>query len=156
MNLFSWSIFSEGILPFLIVFVLVFAILQRSKVLGEGKSQIDALISLAIALILVITPVARNFIVDIIPFLAIALVVMLFFLLMYAFVAGKDWYAPWMKWAFGVLGAIFITVVVIMKSGIIDTLNSGNSFSSVAINVLLIAIIIGVFSLAAFYKGKKD
>jgi hypothetical protein len=156
MGLFSWSIFSEGILPFLIVFVLVFAILQKSKLLGDGKSQIDALIALAVALILIITPVARNFIVEIIPFLAIALVIMLFFLLMYAFIAGKDWYSPWMKWVFGILGGLLIIAVAVWKSGIVETLGSGGNVSSVLINVLLIAIIVGVFALAAFYKEKKE
>ena len=37
----------EVLLPFLLVFTLVFAVLDRTKLLGEGKRQINAIISLA-------------------------------------------------------------------------------------------------------------
>ena len=44
------SEFAVGIIyPFLLVFVLIFAVLQKSKILGEDKKQIDSLIALSIA-----------------------------------------------------------------------------------------------------------
>ena len=45
------SVYSQTIFIFLLVFVVVFAILQKTKVLGDGKKQIDALVALAVALL---------------------------------------------------------------------------------------------------------
>ena len=49
----SSQLFVEVILPFLLVFAVVFAILQKTKILGEGKKQIDAIVSLVIGLIVI-------------------------------------------------------------------------------------------------------
>ena len=53
MAIFSNPFFTEMLLPFLLVFVVVFAILQKSKILGDGKAQIDAIVGLVIGLILI-------------------------------------------------------------------------------------------------------
>lgn len=73
----SHPIFVETILPFLLIFTIVFAILQKSKVLGEGKKQIDAIVALAIGLIVISFAQAVGVILQLIPFLAVSLVVLL-------------------------------------------------------------------------------
>ena len=101
-------LFTQMILPFLLVFVVIFAILQRSKILGDGKSQIDALVALAIALILIGVPAARNFIVNIMPWMVVGVAVILVFLILYGFVAGDlSKTEPWMKIVFGILAVLF-------------------------------------------------
>jgi len=77
MEFFATELFTKGVLPFLLVFVLVFAILQKSKIFGEGKKQIDALIALALALIVISAGSVLQFLNDIIPFMAIALIILL-------------------------------------------------------------------------------
>ena len=67
------------ILPFLLVFVIIFAILQKSKILGAGKAQIDALVSLVIAIVLIVFPTPRDIIVNLVPWLAVGVVVILVF-----------------------------------------------------------------------------
>ena len=52
-TLLSHPIFVETILPFLLVFTLVFAVLQKSKILGDNKKQIDAIVSLVVGLLLI-------------------------------------------------------------------------------------------------------
>ena len=81
MVLFDSPIFTQGILPFVLIFVLIFAILQKSKILGEGKAQIDALVALAIALILLTVPVARDIVVNLMPWLAVGAAVILVFMI---------------------------------------------------------------------------
>jgi len=91
----------------------MFAILQKTKILGEGKAQIDALVSLALALILIVFPGPRDLIVSIVPWLAVALVVILVFLLLYGFVAGdKAQGEKWMKIVFGILIGVFVLGLV--------------------------------------------
>ena len=123
--IFNEPIFTEMILPFLLVFVLVFAILQKSKILGDGKSQIDALISLAIAFILIGAETPRNMIVNLMPFLAVGLSVLLVFFILYGFVegdlsAGKI--PDWLKIGVGILSGLFVIIVVIHVSGFWQTI----------------------------------
>lgn len=83
-TIFSWPIFSEIIFPFILVFTLLFAILEKIKVLGDNK-QNHALISLAVAFILIATP-ARTVVSNLIPFFAVAAVILLIFMLLWGFV----------------------------------------------------------------------
>lgn len=73
----SHPIFVETILPFLLIFTVVFAVLQKSKILGEGKRQIDAIVALVFGLLVISFAKATGIIVQLIPFLAVALVVIL-------------------------------------------------------------------------------
>jgi hypothetical protein len=70
------------VLPFLLVFTLVFAILQKSKILGDDKRQIDAIVSLVIGLVVISFGYATGIIVRLIPFLAVSLVILLVLMLL--------------------------------------------------------------------------
>ena len=160
MNWFTSTIFSEGILPFLLVFVLVFAVLQKSKILGDGKKQIDALVSLAIALILVAAKTPRDYIVAMIPWLAVALVVLLIFFLLYGFAAGSDkekgFIIPgWAKTTVLVLAIIFVIVLVLIVTGSWLTIKNWLVGGNVLGNVFIV-IAIGVAMWVAFGGGKSE
>jgi hypothetical protein len=73
-NFFLYPIFREAILPFILVFTLVFAILQKTKLLGDGKKQIDAIVSLVIGLILISFSYAVGILTILIPFLVISVI----------------------------------------------------------------------------------
>ena len=112
-------------MPFLLVFVVVFAILQKSKILGEGKAQIDALVSLAIGLMLIAIPAPRDFIVQFLPWVAVGVAVLLVFFLLYGFVAGDlsgTNMKGWMKVVFGILAAIFTVGVILYVTGFWDNI----------------------------------
>lgn len=149
------SFAGEWILPFVLVFVLVFAILQKSKILGDGKTQIDTMISLVIALITLLVPAARHFIMTFTPWLAVALAVILVFLILYGFVGGDLKSSPsWMKIVFGILAAIFVIIAVIYASGsesFITNLISGEIVSNVFMFLIIIVAVIVVV-----VAGKKE
>ena len=119
-NIFANYFFTEMLLPFLLVFVVVFAILQKSKILGGDKAQIDAIVALVVGLILIGVPGPRDIIVGIMPWLAVGVAVILVFLILYGFVAGDLSTTPekWMKVAFGILAGIFTVAVVLYISGL--------------------------------------
>jgi hypothetical protein len=153
MTILDYWLIKDILLPFVLVFVLVFAILQKSKILGEGKTQIDALVSLVIGLILVATPPARDFIVRLMPWLAVGIAVILVFLVLFAFVANDSWKnAKWLKVIVGILAAIFLVVVVIWASGegsAIGSFFSDNLGGGVISNIILVVIIIGAVLVVA-------
>lgn len=153
MALFNSPIFTEGVLPFLLVFVLVFAILQKTKILGEGKTQIDALIALAIGLISIAVPTTRSFIVNMMPWLAFALVVLLVFLLVYGFVAtasdpNKGLSVPnWVKNTVLILGIVMVVVLAIYVTGFWPTVKgwfSGEDVLSSVLLIIVVAVVVGM------------
>lgn len=81
-------IFTRFALPFLLVFFILFAILEKTKILGE-KKQINALVSFVIGLIFVgfIFPV--DVVTNLVLFLTVALITMFIALLIWGFVGGK-------------------------------------------------------------------
>ena len=155
--------FTEGLLPFLLVFFLVFAILQKSKVLGEGKFQIDGVVALVVGLLLIGVPGPRNIIVGIMPWMTVGVAVILVFFILYGFVAGDLSKAEgWMKVTFGILAGLFTLGVVLYVTGfgktILDWFSSSGS-SEVWMNVLMIILIGGVVAVAVLSgkeKKKKD
>jgi len=156
--IFDNPFFTEMLLPFLLVFVVVFAILQKSKILGDGKAQIDAIVSLVIGLLLIIAPFSRDFIVRLMPLMVVGVAVILVFLILYGFVAGDLTEAPpWMKTTFGILAGIFVIAIVLYVSGFGASLVSwinGSSESSFWTNALMVILIAGAMAVAIF-SGKK-
>jgi len=145
------SFFTEGVLPFLLIFVVIFAILQKSKILGEGKSQIDSLIALAVALILISAEGPRTIVVDLMPWLSVGVAVMLVFLILYGFVGGdlSGGNAPeWMKWTFGILAGIFTIGVVLyvtgLSSGIVNWFEGVGDSSWLMNGVVIILVIVAM------------
>lgn len=117
-SIFASAFFTEMLLPFLLVFVVMFAILQKSKILGEGKAQIDALVSLVLGLILIAFPGPRDIIVGIMPWLAVGVATILVFLILYGLVAGDlSEVDTWMKVVFGILAGLFTIGVVVYVAG---------------------------------------
>lgn len=156
MAMFTSIFFTEGVLPFLLVFVLVFAVLQKTKVLGDGNSKVDSLIALVIGLILIGAPQPRQYIVGIIPWLAVALVVLLILFLIYGFGASDaktglvlpDWFKKNSLWA----AIVFVVIVVI--SVIIGWNSIGGWFDSEWMGNVLVLLVIGVALWVAV--GKRD
>ena len=74
---------------FILIFALIFAILQKTKLLGDESKRVNAMISLVIGLMLIAFPPARNLVVLLMPFLAVVAVILLVFMLLYGFIVGK-------------------------------------------------------------------
>lgn len=158
--LFLTPLFVDYILPFILVFTLIFAILQKTQLFGEGKKQIDALIGLVIGLILIAFPPARDIIVLLMPFVAVFAVILLVFMLLYGFIVGgtgtvlgkwwqigfaallaitlgsyllivTDYWTPLLHFLFGGGGQIFTTLImIIFIVGVIVAVTLGGGTSS--------------------------
>ncbi|MCK4649747.1 hypothetical protein KAT36_00805 [Candidatus Pacearchaeota archaeon] len=159
--IFDNPFFTEMLLPFLLVFVVVFAILQKSKILGEGKAQVDAMVALVVGLILIGVPGPRDILVGIMPWMAVGVAVILVFLILYGFVAGDLSGAgtpAWLKNVFMGLATLFTLGVVLFVSGLGSKLwDSFGGSSDVWMNVIMIVLVLGAMAVAIFgAKKKKD
>jgi len=52
-NILQASLFTDFLYPFLLMFFIVYALLEKSKILGADQKQINAFVSLIISLIFV-------------------------------------------------------------------------------------------------------
>lgn len=155
MVIFENPFFTEMLLPFLLVFVVVFAILQKSKVLGDGKAQMDSIVAMVIGLIVIGVEQPREIIVGLMPWMAVGVAVILVFLILYGFVAGDLTTAPkWMKRTFGILAGLFTLGVVLYVTGLGSYLTGMVSGSQdLWMNVLIILLVLGAM-VVAVVSGK--
>ncbi len=161
-TIFDYGLFRGIILPFLLVFTVVFAVLERVKLFGEEKRQINALIALFIAVITVTFTYQSSVIINLVPFLAVAVVIILIFMLLYGFVIPVDkekglTLPKGLQIAFGGLIGIALIIAVLWATDFLDTVvlfifRSENS-RAILTNVILIAAIVGAFILVL--KSKK-
>ena len=101
------------LLPLILVFTLIFAILEKTQLLGDGKRQINAIIASVVGLILVATPYPRFIIIGLMPFLAVVAVVLLVLMLLLAFVKNTTDGDPLGKLK-GWVGAVIIIALIIV------------------------------------------
>lgn len=158
----SSPFFVEGILPFILVFSLVFAVLQKSEILGKGKNQLDALVSFSIALLTIAFANAVGVIVQLVPVLAVGLVVILVFMVLWGSVMGptdSKGIHSGVKWAFGILVLLVVAGAVLVYTGAVDTIEDffDTADSSLWTNILFILIIAGAIAVVVgFGKGKGE
>jgi len=149
--------FLNYILPFVLVFTLIFAILEKTQLLGEGKKQVDALIGLVVGLILIAFPFPRTIVVELMPFLAVAAVILLVFMLLYGFIVGKQEKGMHIsiKVTFVIILAVALLTVFLIIAGwwdlVYNFLFEREAGAQIVINVILIAIIVG--AIVAVIKG---
>lgn len=149
------------ILPFLLIFAVVFAILEKSKILGEDKRQVNAIVSLVIALLTITFASAVNIINNLIPFLAVAVVIILVFMVLLAFVAsGKEGLQlhTGIKVTLGIIIAVAVIIAILFATNTWDTvydyLAGKSQSSSVVTNAVFILVIIGAL-VWVYLSGKK-
>ena len=100
------------ILSFLIVFVLMFALLAKTKILGEEKF-IQLFVSFLIATIFVTAASVRQLVLDVIPWFAVFLVALFFILVLAGFVGKGDLVGKKLGWFF-----IVLVIALFLISGI--------------------------------------
>ena len=149
--------FTGYIYPFVLVFVLVFAILDKTKILGEGKRQINAIISLMIALLFVTVGGAVGIVVRLMPFLAVMLVIILVFYLMMGFAWNeKEGFTvpKGMKYALGGIIAVSLVIALLIITGywsrVIDVVSGQSSWTS---TIFLIVIIVAAMVAVLYQKN---
>ncbi len=137
-------IFTRFAFPFLLVFFVVFAVLEKTKVLGDNK-QINALIAFIIGLIFVSVVFPVEVIKNMVLFLTIALITMFVALILWGFVNGKvDIENKSVKILLGVGIAIAVLVAILWATGfypIVEGLFKQDWSQSFWTNLLFIVVI---------------
>ncbi|MBU1501598.1 MAG: hypothetical protein KJ905_02380, partial [Nanoarchaeota archaeon] len=120
-------VFSGFVLPFLLVFLIVFGILEKTKFFGDSKKQLNAMIAFVIGLIFVGAISQKLVVANLILFLTVAIVTMFIALLLWGFVAGDKGLdfgsAPkGLKWFIGIVLVIAVLLGLLWAAGVPETI----------------------------------
>jgi len=155
----SHWIFSKFLLPFLLVFFIVFAILEKTKLFGEGKKQLNALTSFVIGLIFVSAVYPKLVVGNMILFLTVALVCVFVVLLIWGFIFGdKEGFKleKWMKWVLGIVVGIAFVWAVLWATGWTSEVGSFlSSQSQIWTNIAFVVVIAIALALVLIEKKKS-
>ena len=156
----NWGL-TEAILPFILIFTMIFAVLQKTKIIGEGKRQFNSLVALIMALMVIMPqytgrgPNIVPIINDVLPQVSLMVVVILAALL----VIGV--FAPGVM--FG--GTAFGTVLGLLSVGAVVYIfgNAAGWWASVGILGFLnnpdtqaIIVIVVVFALVIWFVTREE
>jgi hypothetical protein len=123
-------IFTKFILPFLLIFFIVFGILEKTKLFGAEKKQLNAFIAFVIGLIVVGAVSPTLTISHLILFLTVAIIVLFVALILWGFIAGEEGLkfanAPkGLKWLIGIIIVVAVIVALFWALGTESTFFSG-------------------------------
>ena len=122
-------VFTQFILPFLLIFFIVFGVLRKSKLFGEKSEQLSAGIAFVVGLIFVGAIFPKIVVGNLILFLTVALVTMFVGLLLWGFVAGEGLKfaeaPPQLRYFVGIVIAIAVVAGLLWAIGVQGTLFTG-------------------------------
>jgi uncharacterized integral membrane protein len=159
----SHPLFVEVILPFILVFTIVFAVLEKSKIFGEGKKQIDAIVGLVVGLLVISFANAVGIILQLIPFLAVSLVVILVLMILLGAFAQEGKFEEMMpkrlRIVLMIAAIIALVIAVLFITGSWDWVYFNfflqGSSSAWVTNIIFLVVIAGAI-IAVVAGGKKS
>ena len=148
-------------LPFLLVFAIMFAILQKSEILGKGKKQTDVIVALVVALIVIAVGSVTNIITSLVPILAVGLVVLFAFFILwgFAFKEGTFEVHKSVQWIVGAVAAVVVVVATLYYTGGLDYLKgiiSGGTSGWMTTILFIILVAVAIAVVIGFGGGKAE
>lgn len=156
-NILQNEIMVDFVYPFLLIFFIVFAVLEKTKLFGDDKKQLNALIGFVIGLIFVGAVSPKLFVGELILFLTVAIVVVFVVMVLWGFATGSDkqFEGNALKIIIGIVVVIAVIVALFLITGVwdtvIDTLFKSNWSEDVWVNIVFIVVI--ALALAAVLLG---
>ena len=154
------EILTKFVYPFLLIFFIVFAVLEKTKVLGDERKQLNALVAFVIGLIFVGAVFPKLVVANMILFLTVALVIVFVVLLLWGFVSSGDKGIEISKglktFLFIILGIAVVVAVfwaVGVGGGFFNFLFSSSLSNAFCTNFLFIVVIAA--ALALVIKNSK-
>ena len=138
------------VLPFLMIFAVVFGLMNKSKILGTNKG-VQAVIALSVGLLSLQFDYVSNFFASIFPYFGMGLAVLLVALILMGFITD-DSKAQWI-W-FGLGAVIFIVVLMMSISDASWIGGYGFAWNEAWKSVLTLIVLAGFIALIVW--GSKD
>ncbi len=137
--IFANPFFLYLLLPFLLVFVVIFSILEKTSILGDGKRPANAIVAMVIAFIFVAVPSVVGITVKFIPLIALIIIVLLCLLMLFGFVGIKIEDNKGLKVTLGILLGLSLVGIFAWATGIFEKIQ----FNSTIIQYVVLFVIFG-------------
>ena len=122
---FQGAFFTDFAYPFLLLFFILFAVLEKTKVLGEGKQQLSALVSLIISLIFVSAVMPKIIVGNLVLIMSVAIVMIFVIFVIWGFAGGSTSITNVkVKNGVGIAIGIVILLVVLGMANLLGPLGS--------------------------------
>jgi len=132
--------FLNVILPFLLIFVVVYAILEKSNILGTGKKNANLIVALVIGFIFIGVQSFVGFTLKIIPIVAIFLIILLCYFLIFGFIGISG--NKGIQIALGIIFGLAFIASILWATGLLAKITA-SSINSDVIGVIVLIIILG-------------
>ncbi len=161
--------FFDVVIPFLLFFAIIFAFLEKTKVLGKDKSNVNLIVALSVSLLAVAANKVVSLVSDILPNMILVLVLLVMFVMITGvffkedsgdfYEAHKGWFKFFMFVLF-ILTLAFILNAIPSDDGtwldkIVDGV-AGGSGGEVFGGVIFLIIIVGAIYLISRDKKGSD
>lgn len=152
-SIFMQPILTNFILPFLLAFVIVFAILEKTNLLGEGKRNANLLVAFVIGILFIGAQSLVGFTIRLIPIVTVFLIVLLGYFLIFGFIGIH--LLKGMKITLGIVFGIAFIVAVAWATGLLSQMTSSVPLADVIGIILVIALMGGAIALVIPKKMKE-
>lgn len=147
---------TQFILPFLLVWFVAYAILEKTKLFGEGKMQLDAMIAAVLAAIFVGALAPKMIVANMVLFLTVAIIIVFVGLLLWGFVSGQELGKDFLsnkplRWIVGIMIFASVILAVTWSAGLnslemFNFLFNQNWSQTFWTNVAFIAVVVGAIA----------
>ena len=153
-GLLTSPILTDIILPFLLVFVVVFAILEKTEILGKDKKYANLIIGIIVGLLFIGVQSVVGFTVKFLPLVAVFLVILLGYFLVFGFVGIH--LEKGMKIVLGIIFGVALLAAVAWSTGILSAISSAAPLTEIVGIVLLVGLLGGAIAMVVAGKGKEN
>lgn len=132
--------FAYILLPFLLIFVIVYSVLEKAQILGDNKRAANVIVAAIISFIFVGVPRIVGLTLKIIPVISLILIMLLCLFLLFGF-ANIDLKAKWLQIVLGIVLGIALICTILWSVGVLDKLKI--AWSSEAAQYLIFFALFG-------------
>ncbi len=164
-TIFQHELLTKFAYPFLLIFFIVFAVLEKTQILGEDKKQLNAVLAFVIGLIFLSVVQPRLIVENMILFLTVAIVIVFVVLLLWGFVSGGELKTDFLsnkgvKWTVGIVVVIAVIVAVFWAAGIstdaFDFLFKQSWSNTFWTNFIFVAVVAAALAVVLKTKSGSD
>ncbi|MEK6945681.1 MAG: hypothetical protein AABW63_02720 [Nanoarchaeota archaeon] len=161
-NILQSPVLTNFIYPFLLIFFIAFAILEKTKIFGSDKKQVNAFTALVIGLIFVGAIFPKYIVTHLVLFLSVGLVIVFVVLLLWGFITGGEakFEGKGIKIGAGIVVILAVLIAMFLITGIwddvINALFKQSWSTDVWSNIILVVLIAAALAVVLMSgKGGK-
>jgi hypothetical protein len=127
--------FFDILLPFLLVFAIVYGVLERTKLFGEKRHDINAVIALVVGLMVAVTTFVVNVLTGFLPLVGLLAVIIVMFLMLVSMFFGETseiWANKWFRWIALIVVVVIFAIILIDLLGFTDFFMQASTAAGVA------------------------